>query len=143
MVRAKVYLEKADWVVWVYIAVHGYYTYEILDKMRQIGANAEYRERAHRNLISGNLNNGLTYSNPERRESVWVTSLTSSAREFFNSIVHEIRHLQQHIANEMRLDENSEDVCYLSGDIAYALFPYCRELLCEHCREAHENKEKV
>lgn len=135
MIRATLYFPHIDWTVYTYIAVHEYYTYEILDKMRQIGASTDELVRAHKNLTDGNLNGGITKSNYDIRKSVWVFELTTSAREFFNSAVHEIRHLQQHIANVLGLDENSEDVCYLSGDIAYALFPYIRELLCEHCRK--------
>lgn len=135
MIRAKIYLPKYDWVIHAYIAVHEYYTYEILDKMRQIGASREELCNAYRNLMDGQLNGGLTKSNPDLRETVWVTELTSSAAEFFDTIVHEIRHLEQHIANVNGLDENSEEVCYLCGDIAFRLFPYCKKLLCEHCRE--------
>lgn len=135
MIRAKIYLPRYDWVVNAYIAVHEYYTYEILDKMREIGADTHILERAHANLMSGQLNNGLTYSNQDARETVWVIALTSSAREFLDSMTHEIRHLQQHIANACDLDENSEEVCYLCGDIAFRLFPYCEKMLCEHCRK--------
>lgn len=134
MIRVRLYLPKAKWTINAYIAVDRYYTYEILEHMRQLGASRDTLGKAYRNIMSGQLNNGLTYSNPDKRETVWVIEITSSAREFFNSVVHEIRHLSQHIANEMQLDPDSEDVCYLSGDIAYALFPYCRDLLCEHCR---------
>ena len=135
MIRTTLFLPKYDWVVYCYIAVDEYYTYEILDKMRTIGADNRVLARAHRNLIAGSLNNGLTYSNPTMKKSVWVVALTSSAKEFFNTIVHEIRHLQQHIANEYDIDHNSEEACYLCGDIACLLFPYCRELLCDHCRK--------
>lgn len=135
MIRATLYIQKYDWVIHAYIAVHEYYTYEILDKMRRIGADKHELTIAHRNLTSRQLNNGITFSNPELRETVWVTEITSSAREFFNSIVHEIRHLQQHIANAYGLDQDSEEVCYLCGDIAMMLFPYCKGLLCEHCRK--------
>lgn len=135
MIRATLYLPHYDWVIYAYIAVHEYYTYEILDKMREIGADRYYLSKAHKNLTAGELNNGLTYSNPNTRETVWVTEITSSAAEFFNSIVHEIRHLQQHIANEFHIDQNSEDVCYLCGEIALRLFPYVKGLLCEHCRK--------
>lgn len=135
MIRARLYLPKARWYINAYIAVDEYYAYEILEHMRQLGASRDTLAKAYRNLMSGQLNNGITYSNPNRRETVWVIEITSSAREFFNSVVHEIGHLSQHIAIEMELDQNSEDVCYLSGDIAYTLFPYVRGLLCEHCRK--------
>lgn len=133
MIRAKLYLPEYDWTIYAYIAVHEYYTYEILDRMRMIGADSVSLSKAHNNLTARQLNNGLTYSNVVSRQTVWVTEITSSAEEFFNSIVHEIRHLQQHISNAYNLDENSEDVCYLCGEIALRLFPYVRSLLCD-CR---------
>ena len=135
MIRAKLYLPRYGWTIYAYIAVHRYYRDEILERMMELRADEQTLVRADTNLSSGNLNNGLTFSNGRMRSTVWVTQLTSSAGEFFNSIVHEIRHLQQHIANEYGLDENSEEVCYLCGDIALKLFPYCKKLLCEHCRE--------
>lgn len=135
MIRAKIYLPKADWHIYAYIAVHEYYTYEILDRMRSIGASAEFLQRAHANLISGDLDNGLTYSDTETRQTVWVTSLTSSAQEFFNTIVHEIGHVGQHIGRELGLDPYGESVCYLQGDIAALLFPFCKRLLCSHCHQ--------
>lgn len=134
MIKTALYLPKYDWIVYVFVAVDEYYTYEILDKMRQIGADRHSLARAHKNLTDGEINGGISFTNPNLRKSVWVTEITSSAAEFLDSMVHEIRHLQQHIANEYGIDQNSEEVCYLCGDIAYRLFPYCKKLLCEHCR---------
>lgn len=134
MIRATITLPKYGWIVHAYIAVSRYYTDEILKGMEQLGANEKHLADAYKNLSSGQLNNGLTYTSSEKRETIWVVALTSSAREFMDSFVHEIRHLEQHIANECGIDENSEEACYLCGDIAYRLFPYCKKLLCEHCR---------
>lgn len=134
MIRATLYLPRYDWTIYAYVAVHRYYRDEILDRMIELGADEQTLVRANTNLSSGTLNNGLTFSNGRMRSTVWVVELTSSAGEFFNSVVHEIRHLQQHIANEFGIDENSEEACYLCGDIALKLFPYCKKMLCEHCR---------
>ena len=134
MIRAQVYIKRYDWTVYCYIAVDDYYTYEILDRMRMIGAPHGTLAKAHANLISGQLNNGLTYSNPATRETVWVTCITTSAREFFNTIVHEIGHVAQHIGMESGVSPYDEDICYLQGELAFRLFPYCKQLLCEHCR---------
>ena len=134
MIRAEITLPNYRWKVHAYIAVSRYYTEEILLEMAMLGAGEKNLADAHRNLTAGRLNNGLTYSNQERRETIWVVALTSSAREFMDSFVHEIRHLEQHIANECGIDENSEEACYLCGDIAYRLFPYCKKMLCDHCR---------
>lgn len=134
MIKATITLPKYGWRVHAYIAVSSYYTDEILKGMEQLGASEKHLADAYDNLSSGQLNNGLTYTSSEKRETIWVVALTSSAREFMDSVVHEIRHLEQHIANECGINENSEEACYLCGDIAYRLFPYCKKLLCEHCR---------
>ena len=134
MIRARLYLDKAQWTINAYIAVDAYYTEEIVSHMDRLGASGRQMDSARKHLMSGNLNGGLTYTNLNGRETIWVVEITSSARELFNTVVHEIRHLQQHIGNALHLNENSEDVCYLSGDIAYALYPYIKDLLCEHCR---------
>lgn len=134
MIRATITLPKYGWRVHAYIAVSSYYTDDILKDMEALGASEKHLADAFNNLSSGQLNNGLTYTSSEKRETIWVVALTSSAREFMDSFVHEIRHLEQHIANECGIDQNSEEVCYLCGDIAYRLFPYCKKLLCEHCR---------
>lgn len=134
MIRTEFTLPQYRWKVHGYIAVSRYYTKEILNKMTLLGASRENLADAYRNLRSGRLNNGLTYTNPSKRETIWVVALTSSAREFMDSFTHEIRHLEQHIANECGIDQNSEEACYLCGDIAYRLFPYCEKLMCENCR---------
>lgn len=134
MIRATINIPKYGWTLYAYFAVDDYYTYEILDKMRQIEAPKGVILKAHRNLISGNLDSGLCYGNKDLRKAVLVTSLTSSSSEFFDSIVHELRHLQQFIAEECGIPEYGEEPCYLIGDIARALFPFCKKLLCEHCR---------
>lgn len=129
MIRARIRIPKYDWTVDCYFAVHGYYVNEILSRIWQLGGSQKVLARAYENIASGKLDSGLCFSN--ERHSVLVTSVTSSAREFLNSLAHECRHLEQYIANEYGIDENSEEACYLMGDIMMALYPHCRELLCD------------
>lgn len=133
MIKARIYIRRYRWKVTVYMAVHCYHTSEILSDMLFLGADDEYLDGAYRSMRSGRLDTGLCYSNCDRRESVIVTSLTSSAAEFFNSIVHEIGHLSTHISEECGIDLTGEEKCYLEGDFAMQLYPYCKELLCCHC----------
>ena len=64
---------------------------------RQLGRDLVLR-RAEENLASGKLNTGLTFYSPRHREAVMVVALTSSASEFFNSLMHELSHLTAYIA---------------------------------------------
>ena len=135
MIVQRFHLDKIGWVVTVYYAVTGYYVNEIISKLRRIGCEGEILEKAYHQLHNCRLDTGLTYSNPSMRESVIVISLSSTAAEFNNSLQHEQRHLERQIADHLGIDPNSEGAAYLAGDIAEAMFPYAKHLMCDCCRK--------
>lgn len=133
MIRATLYIRKYDWIVHCYFALDCYYAHEIVSQMARIGANERQWADAWNSMVSENLNGGLTYSNFRRRESVLVTELTSSPEEFLNTYVHEIGHLATHIAQADGIDLKGEEVRYLEGELAMALYPKCKRLMCCKC----------
>lgn len=140
MIRTTLYIKKYDWVVHCYFAVTCYYAHEIIAMMSRLGASERNLVDAWSSMCDGQLNGGITYSNSRRRESVMVTELTTSAREFMDSFVHETGHLATHIALEDDIPLDGEEVRYIQGDISRALFPMCHALLCDECR-AHMQKK--
>lgn len=137
MIRVTLYISKYDWVVDCYFAVDCYYANEIVTKCHKLGASDSTLADVWAKLSSGELNGGITYSNYRTRESVLVTQLTSSADEFFDSFVHETGHLATHIAIADGINLEGEEVRYIQGDVARALFPSCRKLMCECCRKRY------
>lgn len=135
MIRAKIYVERYEWVVDCYISVTHYACAEILESMRDIGCDGSTLRRAGRKLSSGEINGGLTYTNHRARRSVMVTSLADSAKQQFNTITHEIAHVCAHIASSEGIDMASEEFAYLVGDFSMMLFPKVKGLLCECCRK--------
>lgn len=135
MIRQTLYIKKYDWVVHAYYYVSEYYTNEIMEKLWDLGCDARSAKKAYENLSSGELNTGLCYSNYRNQESVLVIAKTSSPDELFNSIHHELCHLQSHIANVYRLNPLGEEVAYLTGEIAKEMYPKISHLLCECCRK--------
>lgn len=127
-------LQKAGWRVKVFYSVTGYYLCEILLELRKIGCTGETFADAYRQLYNCEMNTGLTYSNCETRESVMVIAHTTSSEEFANSLQHEQNHLKRHIAQTLGIDPYSEEESYLAGDIAAAMHPAAKVLLCEDCR---------
>jgi hypothetical protein len=63
-----------------------------------------------------------------------VIALTSSAAEFFNSLMHELSHLTAYIAKDNGISFTGEEVAYLEGDLAREIFPKTKPLLCDCCR---------
>ena len=135
MIRQEIYLKKYDWRVRIYYAVTTYWAGRILSDMERIGCRSVELAKAWRNLRSGDLNTGLTYSNYQTGETVMVISLTSSPEEFLNSWEHEKKHLARHIEQAYGIDPFGEEAAYLEGTIAQKMFPVARKFICEHCRE--------
>ena len=135
MIRQEIYIPKYDWRVRIYYAVTTYWAGRILSDMERIGCRSVELAKAWRNLRSGDLNTGITYSNFRERETVMVISRTSSPEEFLNSWEHEKKHLARHIEQTYGIDPFGEEAAYLEGTIAQRMFPVARKFICEHCRE--------
>ena len=135
MIHDVVYLPEYEWTIDAYFAVTHYDIDDIMLSLWSIGCDAANAERAYDNLSSGKLDNGITYSNRLMRHSVLVVSMASDASQFVNSFAHEVDHLGRHISKMLGIDQDSEEVSYLCGDIAQMLFASCHELFCEGCRK--------
>lgn len=73
-------------------------------------------------------NVGFTYSNLSNRQSVIVIGKHDTKSQLINTIAHESRHLQQHIADVYDIKADGEQVCYLIGAINQIIFDYCNSL---------------
>lgn len=141
MIRQRIYIDKYDILVHAYYATTQYYVDEILDKLYDLGCRGRNMQRAEDNLSSGELNTGLTYYSSRKREAVMVIALTSSAAEFYNSLMHELSHLTAFIAKDNNLSFTGEAIAYLEGELARDIFPKVQPLLCDCCRDNSINKK--
>ena len=98
MIRQTFYMDRYDWTVYAYYAVDDYYTDEIVELLYDVGCRGSDLVSAEKNLSSGNLDTGLTYSNFDTPETVMVIAVTSSALEFAKSWRHELGPLGAHIS---------------------------------------------
>ena len=74
------------------------------------------------NVYLGELNSGFTHSNLNKRFSIIGIGKTTSKEQFFNTLIHEIKHLQSHICKYYNVPEDSEDAAYLIGYIAMKIY---------------------
>lgn len=137
MIARRLYIESYDWELFLYVAVSRYDSDKILRMMEEVDASDRLIDRIRKNLLSGKLNSGFTFSNKRTKQSVMVVGLTSSAKEEFNSISHELRHLTDDIAQTYGIKMCGERVAYLTGDIAERIFPIVSDLLCCRCHQKH------
>lgn len=143
MVVQDIYIEDYRWSVRIFYAVSGYDVDEIMRALHSIGCTADYAAEAYSNLRRNALNSGLTFSNYRRRQSVVVVALSSSAKQFHRCLIHELRHLQSHIASADNIDEKSEQVCYLLDDIVGLVHETCAPMMCGCCRKKQEHNHET
>lgn len=141
MIFRELYIPKYDWFVQVFYHVTCFWTDEILDCLRNIGCPPDKMEEAYQNLTACKLNTGLTYSNYHFRESVMVVGKTSSSSEFSNSLMHECRHLEDHIAKVFKMPSGGEEVAYLAGYIGQKLSKDMQMFICTCDCHKHQKKK--
>lgn len=135
MLRQKIHLREWDWTVYAYYSVAGhYYTDEIMDRLVSLGCRDRNLQRAYTNLSSGTVDTGLTYSNLLKRETVMVVGYASSGEELFNSLLHEMRHVEEHIAKASHIEPYGEPVAYLTGELGRQMYSCIGHYLCDCCR---------
>ncbi|MBO5172018.1 MAG: hypothetical protein J6B83_03075 [Bacteroidaceae bacterium] len=135
MLRQTIHLSEWDWTIYAYYSVGHYYTDEIMDRLVSLGCRDRKLQRAYSNLSSGTVDTGLTYSNLLNRETVMVVGYASSGAELFNSLVHEMRHVEEHIARASHIEPYGEPVAYLCGELARQMYACIGHYLCDCCRK--------
>lgn len=131
--RTQIIVRGEPWYITAFYPVTCYHVKEIMAALYAIDCNPSDLFRAYMNLSSGQLNNGITFSNYGLRETVTVFSTAIGPAQYFNTIVHELHHLSVHIAKENGFDLDGEEVCYINGDIAQAMYPVCKQFICDCC----------
>lgn len=134
MIRQKFTLNSYGWIIYAYYVVTKPNADEILENLVGIGCDGETLQRAYKNLTSGKLDTGLTYSNSDTRKTVMVFAKTSNAKEFLQSYKHETGHLQSHIAQTFGINPYGEELQYIGDDIVEETWETAKDLLCDHCR---------
>lgn len=127
--RFHIFVKGEKWNITAFYPVTRYHVDEIMDALYNINCNEEDLKSAYKNLTSGNVNNGLVFSNYFQRESVVIFAIFISPEKYFNLITHELHHLSVHIATTHGFDLQGEEVCYINGDIAEMMFPIVVYLL--------------
>lgn len=135
MIVQDIYLDNYDWKIRVYYAVDDYYVEDIVTDLVKLQSSDRVISETRNFMYQKKYNIGFTYSNLDKRESLVIIGITSSADEFQNTFDHEKGHLAMHISRELNIDPFSEEFQYLTGEIGKAMFRYAKLFMCDHCRK--------
>lgn len=82
-------------------------------------------------------NTGMTIPDFGNMMSVVFISKTTSDDQWLDTLLHELKHVVEHISIFYRVDPRSEESAYLQGEIGRQLFPVIMSKLCS------KNKQKM
>lgn len=130
MIRHSFYIEQHKWRVTTFFEVKDEDAGEVLWHLQRTHASLEHMKATAINLMSGRPNNGVTHTSLQDRETIMVVGKATSGAEFFNSLLHEIKHLEEQTSDALEIDSRSEQAAYFRGGVAREIYPYIRTLLC-------------
>ena len=138
-----IYLDKYDWLIKVFYLINNPDIDQILDELDAIDCEPDTFYRAAEMLESKKLNTGLTYTDYYQHVTIMVIGESTSANQFFNTFIHEIGHASEHIASFYKIESYSEELQYLTSEIAMEMFKNSKDLMCDDCRLNFYNYGRV
>ena len=72
---------------------------------------------------------GFTKTDYDKRLSIVGIGRTYSVENFFNTIIHEAKHVQSHICKYYNVREDGEQAAYLIGYLAMKMFKVFKNLI--------------
>lgn len=133
MIKQGFHIGNRDWWVMVYYNVEPSDMTEIEGVLLASGCTRAQAEEAIDNLQYPNT--GFTLTDYLNRNSVIIISHATSSAEMFDTIVHEIKHLTEHISNYYGLNPKEELAAYLQGEVGRNMWCAAALVLCPHCHQ--------
>ena len=96
---------------------------------QDIDVNGYWKVIVVYNVWLGQENTGFTHTDFNKKKSIIGISISNSTEQFFNTIVHELKHTQSHICKYYNVDEDSEDAAYLIGFLIQQMYKVFKHLI--------------
>lgn len=89
-------------------------------------------------LMTEEWNRGYTWSNPARRRSITLIGRAWNWEQFFNTVMHETKHLVDEITAAYDVMNYGEPPAYLQGFLGQRMAPAIRRIVCPCCGKEKE-----
>lgn len=121
MIKQLIELGNEGWYVIIYYNVRVPYIKEVREQLEDLGCPQDLIRQSIQ-IMSTGLNTGMTFSNDDYKTSFVCIGETTSTEQFVNTIVHEAKHVQSHICDYYKINEDSEKAAYLIGYIVQRMY---------------------
>lgn len=109
----------------------------VADALADLGCPDDDIFRTWHDMTEG-WNNGYTWSNPSRRRSITLIGRAWNWEQFFNTVMHETKHLVDEITAAYDIMNYGEPPAYLQGFIGQRMAPAIRRIVCPCCGKEKE-----
>lgn len=122
MIRQRVDIPAADWLVDIFYDVRPSDAECVADSLYRMGCPKKHIHKAYQLVRSGVPNQGLTYSDRQNHHTLIVVGHASSIGELISTTIHEVDHLTDHISQYYNIPYDSEENSYIIGDVAKTIY---------------------
>jgi hypothetical protein len=136
-------------VIWQTIDIDGYWLATVVyvpleqdmpavaEAMTRLGCPQEDIGKTW-HLMTEEWNRGYTWSNPARRRSITLIGRAWNWEQFFNTVMHETKHLVDEITAAYDVMNYGEPPAYLQGFLGQRMAPAIRRIVCPCCGKEKE-----
>lgn len=121
MIKQYIAVANDKWYILIYYNVNINDADAIMDTLLSLGCPYSSAKKSV-NILTRHRNTGMTYTDTDNRFSFMCISLATSKAEMFNTVVHELKHVQSHICEYYDVKESSEEAAYLIGYMARRVY---------------------
>lgn len=140
MVQFGFYLGERDWWIMGFLDIKGEKDLSKTYGTLLASGCPDYKAQEACMILSRE-NTGYTYTDFDAHTSLLFVSRATSAEQMFDSILHEVKHLTEHISEYYGLNPKEELSAYLQGELGRKLFPAASIVLCPHCNYENNVRE--
>lgn len=133
MIKQGFHIGERDWWVMVYYRIEAFNLPEVKELL--LASGCPESDVAEACDVLALPNTGFTFTNFGSHATVMLVSKTTGTEEMFDSIVHELKHLTEHISEYYGLDAKEELSAYLQGEVGRKMWPAAALALCPRCAE--------
>lgn len=129
MVQTGFYLGDRHWWVMAFLDIYGERDLNKVYGTLLASGCPDYKAREACMVLSRE-DKGYTFTNYDERVTVLFTSRSSSSEQAFDTILHEIKHLVEHVSAYYDVDPKEELSAYLQGEVGRNLFTATSLVIC-------------
>ncbi len=133
MIQSGFYIGERDWWIMASLDVREKDLGDIYKTLLACGCPDNEAQKAC--MVLARMDSGYTYTDLEGQYTLMFASQATSAEEMFDTIIHELKHVTEHISSFYGVYPKSERAAYLQGEIARKLFPGVAMAVCPKCHE--------